>query len=221
MGPTAESIVVASILPKDWMCVPLEDLENTQLNTSIVNFLRSFLCEDVQEFMLENKNICRDAHCMWILLKSFVDSILDEDESDDEEEDEIEECCTTSTITTKHQASTLEMEEGERRKEPAPLEGAVKPPSQGGLTALSRGSKYSCVKETSQAPNSSSQVFEVSETHYGEDACLKTKKKKKKNNKKRRTKEGKIEKDEDSSSIEKQLEILRSEHASLVCEYES
>jgi hypothetical protein len=112
-----------------------------------------------------------------------------------------------------HRTSSIHSREGRGRKKKRTSSSGG-----GGQTAPGRGSKYSCVEETSQAPSSSSPVLEVSEAHYGEDACLKTKKNK---NKKKRTKEGKIEKDEDSSSIEKQLEILRSERASLVCEYES
>jgi chromosome segregation ATPase len=42
-----------------------------------------------------------------------------------------------------------------------------------------------------------------------------------KKEKKKRTKEGKIEKNEASSSLAKELEALKSENASLVCKYDS
>ena len=38
IGPIAESIVVTSILPKDWTYVSLEDLEHTQLMPLLLNF---------------------------------------------------------------------------------------------------------------------------------------------------------------------------------------
>ena len=107
IGPIAESIVVASILPKDWTYVSLEDLEHTQLNATIVKLLCSSLCKDLQELMIENKKICRDAHLIWALLvEIFVNAKWDE--SEDEDEDElVEECTKSSTTTTEPQASTF------------------------------------------------------------------------------------------------------------------
>jgi hypothetical protein len=94
MGHTAESILVASILPK-----------RTQLNASIVNLLQSSLCEDLQEFMLENKKISQDAHRIWTLLvELFVNTKWDEIESEHEYE-EVEEDSTFSTTYTEPQAS--------------------------------------------------------------------------------------------------------------------
>ena len=130
MGPIAESIVVASILPKDWTYVSLEELEHTQLNASIVNLLRSFLCKDLQDHILENKSICRDAHLIWALLvEIFVNAKWDEDVDEDEDEDEpVEECSTSTTTNTEPQESIFKEEEGRREEDFVPLEEAVKPP---------------------------------------------------------------------------------------------
>ena len=128
MGPIAESIVVASILPKDWTYVSLEELEHTQLNASIVNLLRSSLCKDLQDLILENKSICRDAHLIWALLvEIFVNAKWYEDVDEDEDEP-VEECSTSTTTNTKPQESIFKEEEGRREEDLVPLEEAVKPP---------------------------------------------------------------------------------------------
>ena len=111
MGPIAESIVVANILPKDWTYVSLEELEHTQLNATIVKLLCNSLCEDLQEFMLENKKICRDAHLIWALLVEIcVNAKWDEDEP-------VEECCTSFTTNIEPQSSLFKQEEGQEEGE--------------------------------------------------------------------------------------------------------
>ena len=108
------------------MYVPLEELEHTQLNATIVKLLCSSLCEDLQEFMLENKKICRDAHLIWALLVEIcVNAKWDEDEDEDEL---VEECFTSSTTSTEPQASLFKQEEGQEEEEHAPLVTPVKPP---------------------------------------------------------------------------------------------
>jgi hypothetical protein len=48
LGPTAESIIVASILPKDETCVSPMDLEKKQLNAIITNLLCSCVCRELK-----------------------------------------------------------------------------------------------------------------------------------------------------------------------------
>ena len=67
-------------------------------------------------------------------------------------------------------------------------------------------------------PTESSSTLEASASYSGGDTCLMAKKEKKK---KKKTKGEKIKKDEASSSLAKELELLKSEHVSLVCKYES
>jgi hypothetical protein len=56
IGPNIERIFVASILPPkfdidhiDWANITQEELDCTQLTTCVTNFLRSILCEDIQD----------------------------------------------------------------------------------------------------------------------------------------------------------------------------
>jgi hypothetical protein len=76
MGPNVERILVASTLPPtfdidhiDWENITQEELECTQLNAYITNFLRSVLCEDIQEAIFEIEEIHHDAHLIWATLK--------------------------------------------------------------------------------------------------------------------------------------------------------
>jgi hypothetical protein len=109
LDPTAERIMVASILPKD-DCVSPKDLEKKRLNVVITNLLCSFVCRELKYLILKRKRIGEDAHLTWKLLFELVHTKWDEIESDDEDEP-AEMCHTTSTTFTDHQASTLEREE--------------------------------------------------------------------------------------------------------------
>jgi hypothetical protein len=102
LGPTAESIMVANILPK----------EKKQLNVVITNLLCSCVCRELKYLILKSKNICKDAHLIWKLLLELVNTKWDEIESDDE--DEPVEMCPTSTTSTDHQASNPEQKEDQR-----------------------------------------------------------------------------------------------------------
>jgi hypothetical protein len=104
LGPTAESIMVASILPKDETCVSPMDLEKKQLNAIITNLLCSCVCRELKYIILKSKKISEDAHLIWKLLLELVNTKWDELKSDDE--DESVETCPTSTTSTYHQAST-------------------------------------------------------------------------------------------------------------------
>jgi hypothetical protein len=104
-------------------------------------------------------------------------------------------CPTTSTTTTEYQTSTFKQEGDKRSERKVSLEEAVQPPPMGGLTAPNREAS----------------------TLYSEGACLVAKKKSKK---KRQTKGAKSQKMEDSRSSSRELDLLKSELASLVCKYE-
>jgi hypothetical protein len=62
LGPTAERIMVASILPKDEACVSPMDLENKQLNVVITNLLCSYVYRELRYLIIKSKKICEDAH---------------------------------------------------------------------------------------------------------------------------------------------------------------
>jgi hypothetical protein len=78
LGPTAESIMVASILPKDETCVSPMDLEKKQLNTVITNLLCSCVCRELKYIILKSKKISEDAHLIWKLLLELVNTKWDE-----------------------------------------------------------------------------------------------------------------------------------------------
>jgi hypothetical protein len=64
MGPIIERILIVSILPPkfdidhiDWANITQEELNCTQLNACVINFLRSILCEDIQDAIFKMKEI--------------------------------------------------------------------------------------------------------------------------------------------------------------------
>jgi hypothetical protein len=157
LGPTAEGIMVKSILPKDETCVSPMDLEKKQLNAIITNLLCSCVCRELKYIILKSKKICEDAHLIWKLLLELVNTKWDELESDDE--DESVEMCPTSTTSTDHQASTHEQRKDQGSEHAVPLHGPVRPVTPTGQTGASRGTptclmakkeKKSKEEETSQ-----------------------------------------------------------------------
>jgi hypothetical protein len=120
LGPTAEGIMVASILPEDETCVSPKELENKQLNAVITNLFCSYVCRELKHLILKSKEISEDAHLIWELLFEIVHTKWDEVETDDKDEP-VEICSTTSTTSTDHQASTLKQGENQRSKEVVPL----------------------------------------------------------------------------------------------------
>jgi hypothetical protein len=120
LGPTAEGIMVARILPKDETCVSPKELENKRLNAVITNLLCSCVCKELKHLILKSKEISKDAHLIWKLLFEIVHIKWDEVESDDEDEP-VEICSTTSTTSTDHQASTLKQGEDQKSEDAVPL----------------------------------------------------------------------------------------------------
>jgi hypothetical protein len=169
LGPIAEGIIVASILPEDETCVSPKELEKKQLNVVVTNLLCSCVCRELKHLILKSKEISEDAHLIWELLFEIVHTKWDEIESDDAYEP-MEMCSTTSIAATDHQAS-IPKEGGKRSEGRASLGEAVKLPPRGGLTAPNR---------------------DVS-TYYGEGTCLMAKKKSKKKRQAKGVKSQKIE----------------------------
>jgi hypothetical protein len=103
LGPTAERIMVVSILPKNETFVSPKELEKKRLNVVITNLLCSCVSRELKYLILKSKRIGEDAHLIWKLLFELVNTKWDEIESDDEDEP-TEMCHTTSTTSTDHQA---------------------------------------------------------------------------------------------------------------------
>jgi hypothetical protein len=153
--------------------------------------LCSCVCRELKYLILKRKRIGEDAHLIWKLLFELVHTKWDEIESDDEDEP-AEMYPTTSTTSIDHQASTHKQGEDQRSKDVVPLQGPVRPVTHTGQTGASRGTP----------------------------TCLMAKKEKK-SKKKRQAKGAKSQKIEASRSPTRELELLKSELASLVCKYES
>jgi hypothetical protein len=113
LDPTAERIIVVSILLKDERCVSPKELEKKRLNAIITNLLCTCVCSELKYLILKSKRIAEDSHLIWKLLFELVHTRYDEIESDDEDES-AEMCPTTSTTSSDHQESTLKQEEDQR-----------------------------------------------------------------------------------------------------------
>jgi hypothetical protein len=120
LGPTAEGIMVASILPEDETCISPKELENKRLNAFIANLLCSCVCIELKHLILKSKEIREDSHLIWELLFEIVQTKWNEVESDDEDEPVVI-CFTTSTTSTDHQASSFKQGEDQRSKDAVPL----------------------------------------------------------------------------------------------------
>jgi hypothetical protein len=152
--------------------------------------LCSCVCRELKHLFLKSKEISEDAHLIWELLFEIVHTKWDEVESD--EEDELVEICpTTPTTSTDHQASTLKQGEDQRSEDAVPLQEPVRPVTHTSQTGAGRGTT----------------------------TCLMAKKEKK-SKKKRQAKGAKSQNIEASSSLTREIELLKSELASLVCKYE-
>jgi hypothetical protein len=191
LGPTAEGIMVASILPEDETCVSPKELENKRLNVVITNLLCSCVCRELKHLILKSKEISEDARLIWELLFEIVHTKWDEVESDEEDEP-VEICSTTSTKFIDHQASTLKQGEDQKSEDVVPLQGPVRPVSPTSQTGAGRGTTTYLMA-----------------------------KKEKKSKKKRQAKGVKRQKIEASSSRTRELKLLKFELTSLVCKYES
>uniref|UniRef100_K3Y1C3 CCHC-type domain-containing protein n=1 Tax=Setaria italica TaxID=4555 RepID=K3Y1C3_SETIT len=131
IGPFVEQILVASIVPLnsnidhiDWSNITQEESDCTQLNASVTNFLRSTLCEDIQDIIFDIKDVCNDAHLIWaLLMETYATHECDDEEQ--AEEKSLEECSTSPEIRTDPQVSLLIEEEGQRSQDMVPLQELV------------------------------------------------------------------------------------------------
>jgi hypothetical protein len=183
--------MVASILPEDETCVSPKELENKRLNAIITNLLCSCVCRELKHLILKSKGIRKDVHLIWKLLFEIVHIKWDEVESDDEDKP-VEICSTTPTTSTDHQTSTLKQGEDQKSEDVVPLQGPVRSVTHTGQIGADRGTPTYLMA-----------------------------KKEKKSKKKRQAKGAKGQKIEASSSPTRELELLKSELASLVCKSES
>lgn len=76
MGPRVEQVVVASFLPPnidmdDFSSIPSKDLDSLQLNAQVTYYLFSTWSKEMQDVILEEEDICEDAHLIWKILEEM------------------------------------------------------------------------------------------------------------------------------------------------------
>jgi hypothetical protein len=111
VDPNVDRILVASILPPkfdidhiDWENITQEELDYTQLNACVTNFLRSVLYKDIQEAIFERKEINHDAHLIWTTLNDKYDEAKCDVQI--QEVSKSAEGCTISSSETKNQMTS-------------------------------------------------------------------------------------------------------------------
>jgi hypothetical protein len=143
MGPLAEKIVVASILPPhlratkiDLSKSPLEDLECWRCNSQVFNNICGALSDDVEEFILDKLEI--DAHIIWEILHEEYEKPkwIDQEQT---MEKALEESSMPSFNIIEPQVSLPMQGEGQRSEDPVPLQGPVIPVAPTAQTGAGRG----------------------------------------------------------------------------------
>lgn len=132
-----------------------------------------------------------------------------------DDEESPKESSSTSTIISEPQVTSINEEKGQNHQVSVPLEQAVRPHVIGGQTSCNREAESMCVMGESQDSSHTSSPLVASKPQDEVNLCLMSKKKRIK------AKKCKSQKIEQSSSLAKELELLKLSYASFVCKYES
>ena len=78
LGPLAERVVVASILPPNfsWKNVDItnqREMDCMQLNALVTDYLLSNVCAEINDIILEDEEMRENAHHIWKFLKNLYD----------------------------------------------------------------------------------------------------------------------------------------------------
>ena len=78
LGPLAERVVVASILPPNfsWKNVDItnqREMDCMQLNALVTDYLLSNVCAEINDIILEDEEMRENAHLIWKFLKNLYD----------------------------------------------------------------------------------------------------------------------------------------------------
>ncbi|KAG2561824.1 hypothetical protein PVAP13_8KG231300 [Panicum virgatum] len=95
LGPLAEWVVVASILPPNfsWKNVDItnqREMDCMQLNALVTDYLLSYVCAEINDIILEDEEMRENAHLIWKFLKNLCDK----------------DCSVPSVISTAYQKSS-------------------------------------------------------------------------------------------------------------------
>ncbi|KAG2538944.1 hypothetical protein PVAP13_9NG368828 [Panicum virgatum] len=78
LGPLAERVVVASILPPNfsWKNIDItnkREMDCMQLNALVTDYLLSVVCAEISDIILEDEEMRENAYLIWKFLKNFYD----------------------------------------------------------------------------------------------------------------------------------------------------
>ncbi|PUZ66868.1 hypothetical protein GQ55_3G378300 [Panicum hallii var. hallii] len=156
-------VVVASILPPninldDFSSLSSEDLDSLQLNAQVTYLLFSTLRKEMQKIILEEEDICEDAHLIW----EIPEEMYVEPQSDDHAREanmSPEECSSSSPTCCEPQVTFKKKQDGQSSNDPVSLQKPVRPVYQAGQTGSSRGTTYECSNGTSQESSKASTLI--------------------------------------------------------------
>ena len=100
LGPLAERVVVASILPPNfsWKNVDItnqREMDCMQLNALVTDYLLSVVCAEISDIILENEEMRENAYLIWKFLKNLYDK----------------NCSVSSVTSTAHKESSVKSQE--------------------------------------------------------------------------------------------------------------
>ncbi|RCV16845.1 hypothetical protein SETIT_3G171100v2 [Setaria italica] len=210
MGPSFEHILVASILPPsfdidhiDWSEITQKELECSQLNACVINFLRSNLCEDLQDIIFDIEEVRNDAHLIWKLL--IATYATPECINEDQVEEELpKECSKSCQISMHTQVSLLAEKKGQDDQDMVPLQELVRLVGQTDQTGSSRETSSVSATTTYEGPSQASFPTSSITSNDEADLCLMAKKK-----------EEEASLEEVNEVLIAQLDMLTSKHKAL------
>ena len=105
LGPLAERVVVASILPPNfsWKNVDItnkREMDCMQLNALVTDYLMSVVCAEISDIILEDEEMRENAYLIWKFLKNLYDK----------------NCSVSSVTSTAHQESSVKSQEDKDSK---------------------------------------------------------------------------------------------------------
>jgi len=158
LGPLAERVVVASILPPNfsWKNVDItnqKEMDCMQLNALVTDYLLSNVCAEINDIILEDEEMRENAHLIWKFLKNLYEK----------------DCSVSSVTSTVHQESSVKSQEDKDSKgidsTPKISANPEVPDSELGSSGLENNAEI-CQSDDESASNCSAQ------SHYGHHQCF-------------------------------------------------
>jgi len=158
LGPLAERVVVASILPPNfsWKNVDItnqKEMDCMQLNALVTDYLLSNVCAEINDIILEDEEMRENAHLIWKFLKNLYDK----------------DCSVLSVISAAYQKSSDKSWENKVTEisdsTPEITANPEVPDSELGSSGLENNAEI-CQSDDESASNCSAQ------SHYGHHQCF-------------------------------------------------